>query len=106
MTRLRPTHDDRFTFGLWTVGWQARDPFGDATRDVVDPVETVRRLAALCQDAAGTTVLGCGEAGRGSGLSEEPMSGIRSVTLESVVVPDCPPGPVASRCFWSETIWV
>lgn len=25
-----PTPEDRFTFGLWTVGWQARDPFGDA----------------------------------------------------------------------------
>ncbi len=44
---LEPTADDRFTFGLWTVGWQARDPFGDATRAPVDPVETVHRLAEL-----------------------------------------------------------
>ncbi len=44
---LSPTPDDRFTFGLWTVGWQARDPFGDATRAPVDPVETVHRLAEL-----------------------------------------------------------
>ena len=44
---LVPTADDRFTFGLWTLGWQARDPFGDATRAPVDPVETVHRLAAL-----------------------------------------------------------
>ena len=29
---VQPTRDDKFTFGLWTVGWQARDPFGDATR--------------------------------------------------------------------------
>jgi xylose isomerase len=36
-----------FTFGLWTVGWQARDPFGDATRPALDPVETVHRLAEL-----------------------------------------------------------
>ena len=28
----RPTPADKFSFGLWTVGWQARDPFGDATR--------------------------------------------------------------------------
>ncbi len=42
-----PTPADRFTFGLWTVGWQARDPFGDATRDPLDPVEAVGRLAAL-----------------------------------------------------------
>src|SRR4029453_11010466 len=28
----RPTRDDQFSFGLWTVGWQARDLFGEATR--------------------------------------------------------------------------
>jgi xylose isomerase len=44
---LTPTAADRFSFGLWTVGWQARDPFGDATRAPVDPVETVHRLAEL-----------------------------------------------------------
>ena len=42
-----PTPADRFSFGLWTVGWQARDPFGDATRPPLDPVEAVERLAAL-----------------------------------------------------------
>jgi xylose isomerase len=42
-----PTPADKFTFGLWTVGWQARDPFGDATRAPIDPVETVHRLADL-----------------------------------------------------------
>ncbi|MFC7220628.1 xylose isomerase [Streptomyces polyrhachis] len=42
-----PTPQDRFTFGLWTVGWQGRDPFGDATRPALDPVETVARLAEL-----------------------------------------------------------
>jgi len=42
-----PRPEDRFTFGLWTVGWQARDPFGDATRPPLDPVETVHRLAEL-----------------------------------------------------------
>ncbi|MDP9396164.1 MAG: xylose isomerase [Actinomycetota bacterium] len=43
----KPTREDKFSFGLWTVGWQARDPFGDATRDALDPVETVHRLAEL-----------------------------------------------------------
>ena len=43
---LTPTPADKFTFGLWTVGWQARDPFGDATRDPLDPVRTVNELAA------------------------------------------------------------
>ena len=40
-----PTPSDRFTFGLWTVGWQGRDPFGDASRGPVDPVESVHQLA-------------------------------------------------------------
>ena len=44
---LGPTPADRFTFGLWTVGWQARDPFGDPTRPPLDPVESVHRLAEL-----------------------------------------------------------
>ena len=44
---LEPTREDHFSFGLWTVGWQARDPFGDATRAPVDPVETVHRLSDL-----------------------------------------------------------
>ena len=39
-----PTPADRFSFGLWTIGWQARDPFGDATRAPLDPVEAVHRL--------------------------------------------------------------
>ncbi|WP_410811579.1 xylose isomerase [Micromonospora sp. 067-2] len=43
----RPTPADKFSFGLWTVGWQARDPFGDATRPELDPVEAVHRLAEL-----------------------------------------------------------
>ncbi|RKT19856.1 xylose isomerase [Streptomyces sp. 1114.5] len=44
---LVPTPAHKFTFGLWTVGWQGRDPFGDATRPALDPVETVQRLAGL-----------------------------------------------------------
>ena len=43
---LTPTPADKFPFGLWTVGWQARDPFGDATRGALDPVRTVNELAA------------------------------------------------------------
>ena len=43
---LTPTPADKFTFGLWTVGWHARDPFGDATRGALDPVRTVNELAA------------------------------------------------------------
>ena len=43
---VKPSPADKFTFGLWTVGWQARDPFGDATRDALDPVRTVNELAS------------------------------------------------------------
>ncbi|GHJ51948.1 xylose isomerase [Micromonospora chersina] len=42
-----PTPADKFSFGLWTVGWPARDPFGDATRPPLDAVEAVHRLAEL-----------------------------------------------------------
>ena len=44
---LTPKPADKFTFGLWTVGWPGRDPFGDATRAPLDPVEAVHRLAGL-----------------------------------------------------------
>src|SRR3569833_983173 len=30
---FQPTREDRFTFGLWTVGWQARDPYGETFHD-------------------------------------------------------------------------
>jgi xylose isomerase len=41
----RPEH--RFAFGLWTVGHQGRDPFGDAVRPWVDPVDLVKRLGEV-----------------------------------------------------------
>ncbi len=47
MTDVRPTPADKFTFGLWTVGWPAGDPFGSPTRAPLDPVESVHRLADL-----------------------------------------------------------
>src|SRR3712207_192234 len=43
----RPTRDDKFSFGLWTVGWQARDLFGEATRPALATVEAVNRLAEM-----------------------------------------------------------
>ncbi len=46
MTPL-PTPEDKFSFGLWTVGWEARDQFGDASRPWLDPVESVHQLARL-----------------------------------------------------------
>jgi xylose isomerase len=47
MAVAAPTPADRFSFGLWTVGWEARDPFGEATRPPLDAVEAVHRLAEL-----------------------------------------------------------
>jgi xylose isomerase len=43
----KPTPEDKFSFGLWTVGWQARDLFGEATRPVLAGVEAVHKLAEL-----------------------------------------------------------
>lgn len=48
-----PTPEDKFSFGLWTVGWQGVDVFGGAVRPPLDPVEGVHRLAEL--GAAGVT---------------------------------------------------
>ncbi|RLV47754.1 xylose isomerase [Nocardioides mangrovicus] len=42
-----PTPDDRFSFGLWTVGWLGVDPFGTASRPALDPWEYAERLAGL-----------------------------------------------------------
>jgi len=42
-----PKREDHFSFGLWTVGWQGRDPFGEATRAPLDPVLTLHRLAEI-----------------------------------------------------------
>ncbi len=42
-----PVKDDRFTFGLWTVGNPGRDPFGNALRRPMDPSYIVRKLADL-----------------------------------------------------------
>jgi xylose isomerase len=44
---VQPTRDDKFSFGMWTVGWQARDPFGDATRAPLDPIEAVHKLSEI-----------------------------------------------------------
>ena len=44
---LTPRPEHKFTFGLWTVGNPGRDPFGEPTRDPLDPVESVERLAEL-----------------------------------------------------------
>lgn len=42
-----PKPEDKFTFGLWTVGNVGRDPFGDAVRKAKSPVELVHLLAEV-----------------------------------------------------------
>lgn len=42
-----PTPADRFTFGLWTIGYNGTDPFGGPTRPPLDVVHAVERLAEL-----------------------------------------------------------
>ncbi len=37
----------KYSFGLWTVGWPAQDPFGLATRAELDPVESIHKLADI-----------------------------------------------------------
>lgn len=39
--------EDKFTFGLWTVGYSGADPFGSATRKPLDVVEAVNRLSEI-----------------------------------------------------------
>ena len=45
--RYQPKPEHRFTFGLWTVGNRGRDPFGDAVRPTLPPVDAVRLLAEV-----------------------------------------------------------
>jgi xylose isomerase len=42
-----PSPSDKFSFGLWTVGYPGRDPFGEPTRAPLDPVRSLHELAAL-----------------------------------------------------------
>lgn len=44
---IAPKPSDKFSFGLWTIGWPANDPFGLPTRPALDVVEAVERLAEL-----------------------------------------------------------
>jgi xylose isomerase len=44
---LTPGPEHKFTFGLWTVGNRGRDPFGDAVRPTLRPVEAVCLLAEV-----------------------------------------------------------
>jgi xylose isomerase len=42
---LRAKKSDRFSFGLWTIMNVGRDPFGEATRPPIDPLDVIVELA-------------------------------------------------------------
>jgi xylose isomerase len=46
-TAYQPKPEDKFTFGLWTVGNIGRDPFGEPVRAALSPVQLVHLLAEV-----------------------------------------------------------
>ncbi|GAB3397613.1 xylose isomerase [Humibacter soli] len=44
---VMPTREDKFSFGLWTIGYNGTDPFGGPTRPQLDVVEAVEKLSEL-----------------------------------------------------------
>jgi xylose isomerase len=42
-----PAREDKFSFGIWTVGWQGVDVFGSAVRPPMPADRAVRKLAEL-----------------------------------------------------------
>ena len=47
MTVPTPVPADKFSFGIWTVQYAGRDPFGDPTRAAMDPVHALEKLAEI-----------------------------------------------------------
>ncbi len=45
--RLTPLPEDKFSFGLWTIGHPGRDPFGDSTRPPLSTADFLRGLADI-----------------------------------------------------------
>ncbi|HNE05211.1 MAG TPA: xylose isomerase [Anaerolineales bacterium] len=47
MSKYSPSPENKFTFGLWTVGNVGRDPFGSPVRDGKSPADLVRLLGEV-----------------------------------------------------------
>ncbi|RCV57110.1 xylose isomerase [Marinitenerispora sediminis] len=47
MSNYQPAPEDKFSFGLWTVGWRGVNTFGEPVRPPLDGAEAVYRLAEL-----------------------------------------------------------
>jgi len=45
--KFTPRPEHKFTFGLWTVGNRGRDPFGDAVRPTLRPIDAVQMLSEI-----------------------------------------------------------
>src|SRR5215203_5611719 len=45
--KYEPKPGHKFSFGLWTVGNRGRDPFGDAVRESLSPLQLVGLLAEV-----------------------------------------------------------
>src|SRR5215813_11153161 len=45
--QFTPRKEDKFTFGLWTVGNIGRDPFGEPVRQPIPPERIVAKLSEL-----------------------------------------------------------
>ena len=57
MTIPTPTPDDKFTFGLWTVGNPGRDPMQISFIDNTDPDGIARTRTGVCSRPAGADCL-------------------------------------------------
>lgn len=44
---FQPEPEHQFSLGLWTLGNRGRDPFGDAVRPTIQPVDIVSMLAEV-----------------------------------------------------------
>lgn len=44
---FQPKPEHKFSFGLWTIGNRGRDPFGDAVRETIKPVDIVKLLGEV-----------------------------------------------------------
>lgn len=44
---MMPTKADKFSFGLWTVGYSGNDPFGSSTRKALEIEDVVTKLAEI-----------------------------------------------------------
>ena len=47
LDRFQPKPEDKFVFGLWTLGSVGRDPFGEPVRDRKSPMEIARMIADI-----------------------------------------------------------